>query len=281
MHEQGWAGDIQRTLGRQDAGRKRGYGARCVTKADHQTKHGQAIQGLVPGVFAHGVVHHFDPFAAGDLFDPRLEVFGGVIDHMGSASFTRQGALGVAASRTDHVDTQGLGPLAEDQADATGSRVEQHRIPGMQTALRLGALEQVLHRQTFEHHGGPGLEADGVGQFAHAFGRHHAQLAICAGGLAGVGRTVTHLQVRHTRAHCLDHACGFHAQLQGNRQRIQAGAEIHVGVVQARRMVANAHLARAGLAHAQGDYVQLLGSAVLVDLDRAGRLGGSRHTNSK
>ena len=179
------------------------------------------------------------------------------------------------------MDTQGLGPLAEDQSDATGCGVEKHRVTGVQTALRLGALEQVLHRQALEHHGRAGLETDGVRQFADAFGRHHAQLAVRAGGLAGVSRTVTHPQVRNACAHRLDHACGFHAQLQRNRQRIQASAEIHIGVIQASGVVANAHLAGAGLTHAQGDHLQLLRATVLVDLDRAGRLGGSRHTNSK
>ncbi len=47
-----------------------------------------------------------------------------------------------------------------------------------------------LHRQALEHHGRAGLEVDRIGQPAHVHGRHHAQVAVAAGRVGGVGRAV-------------------------------------------------------------------------------------------
>jgi hypothetical protein len=131
--------------------------------------------------------------------------------------------------------------------------------------LWLGTTQQVLHGQALEHHGRAGLERDVIRQLAHAFGRHHAHLAVAAGRLAGVSGAITHLQVRDAFAHRLDDARGFHAELQRHGQLVQAGSLVGVDEIQTDRLVADADLAGAGIAHRHLDDLELLGAAVLVD----------------
>ncbi len=185
-----------------------------------------------------------------------------------------QRAFFVRACRADQLQAHGLGPLAGDQAHAAGRRVEQHKVAGLQPALRLGAAQQVLHRQALEHHGGTGLEGDSVGQLADAFGRHHTQLAVAAGRLAGVGGAVAHLQVRDALAHGLDHTRGLHAELQRHGQLVHAAALVDVDVVQAHRLVADADLAGAGFADSDIHQLELFDAAVLVNADGFGGEGG-------
>ena len=148
--------------------------------------------------------------------------------------------------------------------------MEEHKVTRLQAALGQCALEQVLGGQALEHHGRTGLEADAVRQLAHALGRHHPHFAIAARWLAGIGRAVAHLEVAHALAHRLDHTGGFHAQLHREVHRIEAAALVDINVVEAHRMVADTHLAGAGLAHGDLHQLQLLGAAVLGDVDGAG-----------
>jgi hypothetical protein len=109
------------------------------------------------------------------------------------------------------LQAQRLSPLGGNEADAAGNRMEQHEVARLQAALRLAPLEQVLGRQALEHHGGPGLERDRIGQAADELRRHHPPLAIGAGRLAGVGDAVAHLEMRHALAYRLHHTRGLHA----------------------------------------------------------------------
>ena len=123
-----------------------------------------------------------------------------------------QGAFFVAAGRANELVTQGFGPLASNQAHTTGGGVEQNQVTRLQTALRQGALEQILHRQALEHHGRTGIKIDVVGQFADVFGGHHTCFAIASRRRTGIGCAVTGFQMRHARAYGLDHPRSFHAQ---------------------------------------------------------------------
>jgi len=147
--------------------------------------------------------------------------------------------------------------------------VKQHIVARVQATLRLAAFEQVLRRQPLEHHGRAGIKVDLSRQLAHALGRHHAQVAIAARRLAGVGHPVTHPQVRDALTHRLHHARGFHAQLHGKLHRVQAAALIHVNEIQPHGTVANPNLTRAGVAHRHLHQPQLFGAAMLVDADGA------------
>jgi hypothetical protein len=73
--------------------------------------------------------------------------------------------------------------------------------------------------------------------------------------------------VRDPLAHGLDHPRGLHADARGHAERVQARAVVHVDEVQADGMVADADLARAGLAHGDVNDVEFFGTTVLADLD--------------
>jgi hypothetical protein len=145
--------------------------------------------------------------------------------------------------------------------------MEQHVVAGLEAALRQRALEQVLGGQALEHHGRAGFEADGVGQLADALRRHDAHLAVRTGRMAGIGRAVANLEMRDTLAHRLDDARAFHAQRQGHRQLVQAGTLVDVDEVQADGLVADADLARPGLADLDLHQFHFLGAAMLADAD--------------
>jgi hypothetical protein len=85
--------------------------------------------------------------------------------------------------------------------------------------------------------------------------------------LAGIGRTIAHLEVRHALAHGLDNAGGFHAQLQRHGQGVQTAALIHINEIQADGFVANANFARTWLTHCNVNQFELFWATVLVDLD--------------
>ena len=145
--------------------------------------------------------------------------------------------------------------------------MEQHRVAALQAFDRQRLLEQVLGGEALEHHGRTGLEADVIGQFAHALGGHHAHFAVAAGRLAGVGGAVTGAQVGHALTHGLDHARTLHADACGHGQRVQAGAVVHVDEIEPDGVVADADLAGAWLAHGHIDDLQFFGAAGLADLD--------------
>jgi hypothetical protein len=85
---------------------------------------------------------------------------------------------------------------------------------------------------------------------------------------------------RHTVFADNTHAGALVAEHQRHRQRVGAGALVDVDEVEADRMVADADLAGARVAHRQIDELHLFGAADLVDAD--GRaVGGGRHGRSR
>ena len=74
----------------------------------------------------------------------------------------------------------------------------------------------------------------------------------------------------HALAHGFDHASSLHAQLHGQVHRVQTATLINVDVIEADRVVANAHFARARFTDRDVHQMHVLGAAVLVDLDRTG-----------
>ena len=179
----------------------------------------------------------------------------------------RELAFGVAAGGGNQLQPERARPLASDQTDAAGRCVEQHEVAGHQAFGRQRLLQQVLRCQALEHHRRAGFERDRVGQLAHALGRHHPGLAVAAGRVAGVSRAVADPQVGHACADRLDNASALHAQVQGQRVGVQAGALVDIDVVQADRVVADTDLAGTGFADGQVDELHHFGSAVLLDLD--------------
>jgi hypothetical protein len=263
--EQRLARHVDRSLGRQQSYRKRRRRAGSGAEAGHEAERLQAVERLVPGVLADRVVHDLHAAPACDVLDAGQEVFLRVVDDVGRTVLLGQRAFGVRARRAYELQAHGARPLTGNQSDAAGGRVEKHEVTLLQAALGLGPLEQVLRREALEHHGRAGVEVDSIGQLAHALGRHHAQFAITAGRLAGIGGAVTGLEVGDTLTHRLDHSRGLHAQRRRHRQRVQAGAVIDVDKVQSDAVVPDAYFAGARFAHAHVGDLQLFRAARLLD----------------
>ena len=99
----------------------------------------------------------------GNFFHPRRKIFGFVVDSVRCTVGQRQLAFGVAAGGGNQLQTQRFCPLAGNQAHTAGGGVEQHKVAGHQAFNRAGFEQQILRRQTLEHHRGTRLKADAVG----------------------------------------------------------------------------------------------------------------------
>ena len=133
---------------------------------------------------------------------------------MGGPGLRREAALLRAAGGADEFDPFGLRPLAGDEADASGGRVEEDAFAPRH---RSDAVEEVFDRHALQHRGGGVLEGDAVGQRADLRGGHHARLGIGAGRRhGGVGGAVAFLEVGDAGADGLDHARRFHAERVGH-----------------------------------------------------------------
>ncbi|MCY1215747.1 hypothetical protein D9M72_276000 [compost metagenome] len=189
-----------------------------------------------------------------------------VIDDVVAAMGARHFSLGLARHRADHGQAQQLGPLRDDQAHAAGSRVQQDGLAGLE---RMDAAHQVGRGQAAHGHGRRGLEADGVRQADQRCGWHQALGAVRAQRVdeTGIRDAIAHGDVGHARADGLHHARGLDAHAGGQRHRIRAIAEVGVGIVQAHRHVADAHLPCTGLSHRRVFVTQHLGAASLIHAD--------------
>mmetsp|Transcript_885 Transcript_885/g.2059 ORF Transcript_885/g.2059 Transcript_885/m.2059 type:complete len:345 (-) Transcript_885:1610-2644(-) len=268
MGEQCRPRQIDRALGRQRAHVDGRHRPGSPAKAGQQPEGREAVQRALPGVGTHRVIDHLHAPAPGDLAHPGGEIdIAPVVDRVRRPVLQRQLAFLVAAGGGNQPQAEGACPLAGDQPDTARGGMEEHEVTRLQAALRQRLAQQVLHGQALEHHCRAGLEVDGLGQLEHALGRHHARRRIGARRVAGIGGTVAGPQVADALAHRLDDARPFHAQAGRQRQRIGAVAVIDVDVVQPAGVVADADLARAGLAHLDVHPLQLLRAARGLDDD--------------
>ena len=151
----------------------------------------------------------------------------------------------IAADGADHGGAEMLGPLAEDQADAAGRRMQQDGVAGLDA---IGLADQVLRRQALQHHGGGGLVIDAVGQLEQAIGRDQPGFGIGADRRSAIGDAVACLQIGDAGADFLDHAGGLAAETARQLRGINPRAVVDVDKVQPHRGVADARFPGPGLA---------------------------------
>jgi len=208
----GRAGDVEGALLGEQAEIERLDAAGRLAEQRDEAERRQAIERFEERVLADGVVNHRHHLSAGDLLHTGDEVLLRVVDDMGAAVLARQRSLPLAAHGADHGRAEVLRPLAEDEADATSRGAQQDGIAGLHP---VGLADQVLHRQTFEHHRRGGGVVDGVGQLEQAVGRDQAGLRIGAKRRAAVGDTVTGGEIGDAGADLLDD--------DGGRRHLRAG----------------------------------------------------------
>jgi hypothetical protein len=155
--------------------------------------------------------------------------------------------------------------------------VPDDEVARLERFLAAHALEQVLCRQAFQHHRRAGLERDRLGQLDDGLRRHHARDRIASRRAAAVGGAVARLEVGDAGADRLDDAGAFVAHGQRHRQCVDARALVDVDVVEPGGVLADADLARTGIADRQVDELHLFGAAGFLDPDRRARgRGGHR-----
>ena len=176
------------------------------------------------------------------------EVLACVVDRVRRAVSRRQRAFLVRACGADQVQAERARPLAGDQADAAGRRMEQHdgRPPSGRPAAR--AAQQVLHRQALSIIAAPVSKSIASGSLTTHLAGMHARLAVGAGRRGWRRPRGRRPQVRDALAHRLDDARALHAEASGSGSGYSAGALIDVDEVDAAGAVADAHLARPRLA---------------------------------
>jgi len=133
-----------------------------------------------------------------------------------------------------------------------------------------GPLDEVLGGHALQHHRRGGLERDAVRNLHRPVRRVEADLGVRAEGRRGVRHAIAGLELGHARAHRFDDARGLGPRAARQRQRIQAGALIDVDEVEADRVIANADLARSGVADLDVLPDEHLGATGLVEADCLG-----------
>ena len=156
---------------------------------------------------------------------------------------TRHLGLGFGRDRANHVQSQQLGPLRNNQAHSTGRSVQQD---GFTALKRIDLAAQIRRRQTTHGHRRSLLATDRFRQRDQRSRIDQTLGAVRPQGVgeARVGHAITGLDVLHTSAYRLHDARGFVAQSAWQRYRIDAATEVGVCKVQTHSDVAQAHLAR-------------------------------------
>jgi hypothetical protein len=149
--------------------------SRRRAEADEIAEAPQAIERGREGRFADAVVDDVAALAVRDLPHARGKVLLAVLDDVVAAVLARELGLLGRADRADDGRAEVLRPLR--QADAARRCVYED---GMARLDAEGAAQEILRRQSLQHHRGAGLEIDGVGQVHEEVSRHDALLGIGA-----------------------------------------------------------------------------------------------------
>src|SRR5262245_36361501 len=194
-------------------------------------------------------------------------MFLGIDNRVRATVRLRQLGLLLRADSADHRDPERLQPLACDETDAAGGRMEEHGLPALHA---VSATDQILARETFQHHGCGGLVGDALGYLHQAVGGDESHVGVRARRAAGVGYAVASFHPSHARADSLHHACTLGTDSARHLQLIQARTMIGINEVEAYRGLPDAGLAGARISYRDLFVLQDLGTAVLVNADSFG-----------
>jgi hypothetical protein len=144
---------------------------------DEGSARAKDFEGLVEGGFADGVVDGVE--ALGRLLsDPGSEVFLGVEDDfIGSGGAGESGFFFGGDGGVD-VGSEGLRHLREEEADASGTGVDENFVVGTDG---VGGVGEIVGGHALEHGSGGLLEGDGFGNLDEAVGGSYGQLRVGSG----------------------------------------------------------------------------------------------------
>ena len=185
---------------------------------------------------------------------------------MGAPVGARNLGFFVAAHRADHLDAEVARPLAGDQADAARRGVKQHFVARPQTSY---VAKKMRGCEALEHERGGLFVGHAVGDGHQVVRRDHALLGIGTDG-DRVGGTIADGKPVHAFPQGDNHPGGFDTRRcrQGmQRHVVGSGAVVDVEEIKADRGLAQAHLARAGIADLHVLPYHDFGSTGSVDAD--------------
>ena len=128
--------------------------------------------------------------AAGDVLDAGDEVLLRVVDGMRAPWSSAELALGRTAGGANELQPQRLGPLAGDQAHATGRGMEQDVVTGLQAFAGSVFFSRYCAVRPFSIIGARRCRRRWHRAASPRCARHHAHFREAAGRVAGVGRAV-------------------------------------------------------------------------------------------
>src|SRR5918998_2635618 len=231
---------------------------------DHVAARLQAVEGLVEGVLAYGVVDHVHALA-GDALRLGGEVLLFVQDHLVGAGLLRERGLLLGAGGPYDGRAAHLRHLAEQEADAAGGGVHEGGLPLLERERAVGEVV-----------GGHPLEHDGRGHpcLDH---RYVKRDELVGGGYHPFGVGARHAGPRDevpggdlldTVADGLDLARALQAQGEGGLPRVDPAPHVHVYKVDAACRGPYSRLARARFRELHVLVGEGLRTAVLVYPDR-------------
>ena len=184
--------------------------------------------------------------------------------HMFGAMRASQIGFRLGGHHADDMSADMARPLAQDETDTARSRMHHDVLPGLHSE---GAAQQILRSEALQHHGRTGLKIDRIRQLHQPIGRDHALRGIGADRPAGIGHAVAHGEIVHTLSEGHDDAAALHTDRRWQRGLVEAGAKIHVDIVQADGLMAHQRLTAAGFRGGNVFPAHDLGAAIGVDAD--------------
>ena len=225
----------------------------------------QAGQAGVKSGGAHAVVHRRHTGAPGQCTNLLAELRGvfGVGEHLVGAGLPGQSLLFSRRDGGDDPDAEQACPLRQDQPDAAGARMHQHRVAALHGIHR---LQQVVRGQALQQHRSRHLGS-------HAVWHLGGQKCWRSGefGVAAVRRGADHPVARAEPVDSFtdsgDRAAHLGADDERQLARIVARAEIGVDEVDADGLGLDQQLALPGCGLRRLDVAQDLGAAGFTDFD--------------
>src|SRR2546425_15080 len=195
----------------------------------HHPPTGEAIEPLLEGRLADGVVDHLQSGSVGQTLHLGLEVVLGVQDNLVGAGPSCQRGLLARRDRAQHARTPEFRDLTQQQTHAPCGGVHQAGVPGLQG---VGRGREVVRRQTLKHRGGALFDAHSVRQHDDPVRRHDRVLRIRTED-RGIGNAFADLGLGDTGANGGYGAGRFLSQCERHRNLVVPIALIHVDEVHA------------------------------------------------
>jgi hypothetical protein len=238
----GGASDVERAHGGETDEVEGWDGAAGSSEEDHEAAGAEALEGLLEGRLADGVVDDRKEATVGEFFDLRGEVFFGVEDDFVGSGGAGERGFFFGGDGGDDASAEGFGHLDEEEAGAASAGVDEDLLA---TLDWMGGVGEVVCGDSLDEGSGSLLRGDAFGDRDEAVGGGDGELGVGAGN-AAPGDVITGLEGHDVRGDGDDGAGGFLAEGVRKIGGIAAFAEVGVDEVDAGGFDADESFAGAG-----------------------------------